>query len=763
MVPTDLSGLTSDLMIDARTAQRWPAAWTRYLEFTVSENHRLAQRVAAQAAFDRGTRKLASLWTTLDHEIKTSVDRLGNARREAEMTGLTGRALKKELETRLGEAEFARLKRLEALAPRLAREKEHLRAYFLRAHSTVDGNNFVSALGSFIARGMLNGPGQALGNLSDLFAPLLDGGVSGTTLRHVASNWKELGSGIAGSLAQAVGLDLKLSSDEARAYVSEGHNDAATSLEYIGRTEDGFRSDLASQARTSPAGVVTKGLQLFSRAMDFAITPRGEQSNYTGLRPLAPFQQFVLETMRASTISTWRRVGNMVLQGMEYFHAHPAQAMDPTFVLTADALGLKGAERNAFETYRIKLAEGYGLTLAGLVREAMERQAGPSNRMALLSKTTRGLIQGMVASELILDANPATMGLNKMTDAKWRLVLPLWGWPIRRAMQVARLGLDPQEQRRIAVVARSLGALGVMAGAGLALSLLVDEYHEEIVGRKRNLRSLKGLPETLARGDVKETFFTLLENVNRAGTFGLWGEGLNTAVNVSAGEGDNRAISFDQRVVMMSSMLSLKRALTTAIAQEADIDYAGVVRPAVMALGGNSALQYLGIGNRALGLDNAESRFVEKVDTQNRLRVVGRTIGLEVRTPSGAMATPTPLTPIVSRMVLAAYAGDRTEFLTQWRAAVQEARNLPSKPEDPVAYVRDSFASRHPLKNVFRSVSQGDYARILRTLDDDGRAEVRSAVARFNAYAESLDAKAFTGSATTRLDPAALRKRLLGL
>jgi hypothetical protein len=97
-------------------------------------------------------------------------------------------------------------------------------------------------------------------------------------------------------------------------------------------------------------------------------------------------------------------------------------------------------------------------------------------------------------------------------------------------------------------------------------------------------------------------------------------------------------------------------------------------------------------------------------------------------------------------MVLAAYAGDRPEFLRQWRAAVREAQEM--KKEDPVRYVRDSFASRNPLKTVFRTVSSGDYTRILRHLDDDGRREVRGAVDRFNIFAQSLNAHAFYG--TTR-------------
>jgi hypothetical protein len=452
--------------------------------------------------------------------------------------------------------------------------------------------------------------------------------------------------------------------------------------------------------------------------------------------------------MRASTLSTWQRVEDMVLHGMEFFTANPALANDPAFKITATDLGLKGPEHAAFEALRTRLAEGYGLDLSGLTREAMQRQAGPRNRNELLTRQSRALIQGMVANELILEGNIATMTPKAWTSGFARLVLPLWGWPIRRALQVARTGLDPQDRFRIAALGRGVAALGVMAGAGMAMSALADEYQEKIVGKKRNLRSVKSLPADLQHGQFGEAFLTVMENVNRAGTFGLWGEVLNTGVNGFSSGGDNRTLSFDQRVVMMNSLLSVSHAISSMAAQH-DVDYANVVRPVLMALGGNSALQYLQIGNNALGLDNIEARFVDKVNAANRLRVAGRELGIEVRTSSGGPSSaPTPLTPIISRMVLAAYAGDRAEFLTNWRAAVLEAKIKGEA--DPVAYVRDSFASRNPLKTVFQNISQDDYTRLLRAQDDSGRREIRSAVDRFNAYASSLDAKPFTGTTRTR-------------
>jgi hypothetical protein len=776
MVPDGLSRLAPNLMIDARTLDRWPTAWTEYLFFDPHTNHQLARRVAAQVAFGRDTDRLANVWATMEDELEAAASSYDEIMERGRRAGYVGSKLRKFVEAdyvqRLGaakgKAEFARIEKLSKLRPVISDARDSLRAFFTSRANQLDATRLAAQIGQTIAFGMLNNPGTALLNLADLFAPVAQGGVSTSTLKQVLRNWRHLSEGVAGSLGQAIGLDLMKSSRLQNLYVEMGLNDPAVALQYIGRTEDGFRSDIT--ADQAPVGrqeaAASRGLRVFTRALSFGVTPKGDASRFTALRPLAPFQQFVHETMRASTLSTWRRVEDMVLRGIEYFAANPQYAADPTFKITADVLGLKGAEHAAFEAFRRRLAEGYGLELTTLAREAMARQAGPRNLNELLSRTTRALLQGMVANELILEGNLATMTPKAWTSSVARFALPLWGWPIRRAMQVLRTGLDPESKFRIEAVSRGLVALGVMAGAGLAMSLLADEYHERIVGRKRNLRSVSSLPDQLAAGNFSEAFLTLTENVNRAGTFGVLGEVVNTGINLTGAGGDNRTLSVDQRVVMMNSLLTLSRAISTTFAQ-GEVDYAGVARPAVMALGGNSALQYLQIGNNALGLDNAESRFIERVDTQNRLRVAGRELGLEVRTGGAAgYSHPTELTPIITRMVLAAYAGDRADFLANWRDAIQAAREMGK--EDPVAYVRDSFASRNPLKNVFRTISQDDYTRLLRHLDDDGRREVRSGIDRFNAFAESLDAKAFTGStrqmrSTVSLDNEALRRQLLGL
>jgi hypothetical protein len=754
MQPDGLARLAHNRMIDARVMDRWPTAWTNYKFFETAETHQMARDVAAQIAFGRDTEKLAQAWVELETKvgaIKALYESI--VARETNL-GYRGKKLDRQVEAdyvaRLGaagKAEYERAKRVTELAPAIGEARENIRTFFSSKTNRLDVTRHATMIGQTMAFGMLNNPGSALMNLADMFGPLArDGVISRETLKQVARNWKHMGEGMAGSLAQAVGINLLKSSRLQNLYVADGFSDADAMLQYIAKTDDGMRSDLANtdEARGQADSMAIKVMRAYQRVLSVGVTQMGDKSRFTVLRPLAPFKQGIVETLRASTLSTWQRVEDMVQRSIAYLD-DPANAQNlngPTFKLTAAELGMTGNEATAFESMRTLLADGYGLELTALAREAMAlRNAG--GRPETLSKKTRAVLHGLVASQLLLEGNLSTMTAKAWNSGTARLVLPLLGWPIRRAMQVAKIGLDSEDNYRIALVGRGLAALGLMAAGGLGMALLAEEYHEDVLGRKRNLRSVKGLPGTLARGQTGEAFLTLVENVNRAGTFGMFGEVMNMA-NSLAGGGDNRTLSLDQRVVMANSLFSLGRSVSAAIAQH-EIDYAGVVRPMFSALGGNSALQYAQFGNRLLGLDNAEARFIERLDTQNRLRVAGREAGLEVRTGGGAQVLPTPLTPVVTRMVLAAYGGDRADFIANWREAVALARQ--QREPDPVAYVRDRFAERNPLKSVFRGITQDEYHRLLRTMDEHGRSEVQDAVRQFNRYAVSLDAKEYTGVA----------------
>jgi len=211
-------------------------------------------------------------------------------------------------------------------------------------------------------------------------------------------------------------------------------------------------------------------------------------------------------------------------------------------------------------------------------------------------------------------------------------------------------------------------------------------------------------------------------------------------------------VGLDSRVFFLSILANANRALATWL-QQGSADYQTVYRPLIAALGGSGYLQDWQILNHALGLDNAESRVNARINASNLLRVAGRQIGLDVRRPSGEGVS-TPMRPLVGRMVLAALANDAVGFAEARRDAVAMARE--EHQPDPEKSVARAFEASHPLRAVFRTApTVPQYAKILAALDDAGRAAVQGAVAKFNAYADQIGAKAFTGRtpATTPLTP----------
>jgi len=168
MVPDGLKRLTSNLMIDARTLDRWPTAWSEHLMFDPQTNHQLARRVAAQVAFGRDTERLAQAWDTLEKDLAAARAEYEAIVAREQRAGFTGRKLRQRVEAdyvaRLGakgKAEFARVERLAKLQPVIREAKEQVRAFFSSKHNQLDAVRFASQLGSTVAFGMLNNAGTA--------------------------------------------------------------------------------------------------------------------------------------------------------------------------------------------------------------------------------------------------------------------------------------------------------------------------------------------------------------------------------------------------------------------------------------------------------------------------------------------------------------------------------------------------------------------------------------------------------------------------
>ena len=200
----------------------------------------------------------------------------------------------------------------------------------------------------------------------------------------------------------------------------------------------------------------------------------------------------------------------------------------------------------------------------------------------------------------------------------------------------------------------------------------------------------------------------------------------------------------DGRVVALSAFQNVQQAVSAWINQGFNADYTHVTRPLAQSLGGGGLMQYMDIANHVLGFDNAESRSIARINAENYLRVVGRQLQLDVREGDGGRSNPTPLSPYLTQMELAAYGNDGAAFMEARNNAIRVAGEM-GQP-DPVDSVKRSYAARNPLRAVFKTPpSEQDYARILSALPDSGRRDVSEAVTLFNRYADSIGATPFEG------------------
>ena len=284
---------------------------------------------------------------------------------------------------------------------------------------------------------------------------------------------------------------------------------------------------------------------------------------------------------------------------------------------------------------------------------------------------------------------------------------------------------------------RGMAGLRVTALGGLAVTSLIDQYYQTALGKQRNIRPLN------QANDGKDLALSLVENLNRIGTLGLWGDLGNSVVNTGTG-GDNRAFSVDERVLALSSFNSVQQAIASWSNQGFNADFTHVIRPLLGSLGGGGLLQYLQLANNALGLDNAESRTIARINVGNYLRVVGRSLNLDVQEPDGGSSQPNILSPALTQMELATYANNPGDFRAAYTEAIAKAKELGY--DDPVAHVRGAFAERNPLRKTFTSTpTQADYQRILANLPSEGAQDVQQAVNLFNQFSQSIGAKAFDG------------------
>lgn len=722
--PNGIEEMTPSALVDSRVVRHLPGSWFDFHSYDQHDVFNVQQRIASELAFGRGQRGLQKKFIDLTKIVADSSDKVESMRDDLKRGGNpkpTNKQLEEALTKRFGSKQEAiRLMSHEKNAAFIPDAIDEISDFF-RSGNSPDGTlKFGARLAGAIGGQMVQNVTSAIRQGEALFSPALKFGVSKEVALAIGHGAKTTIGDAVGSFGQVIGKEWMTGGEDNRLTTKLNLQDPS-------RVRD-WRDAFDPIEGEHPAA---RFVRTASELTGFGLNRLGANAKHTVFRPLNIFTTTAMGIDRGLTSFAWRLAKIYSGYGMEFYKANRDKLSDPNFKLDAGALGLKGASADSFRRFNDAMAR-WNIDYDSMVRDAINRGDGtPFTDREAMNLYSLGV------AEISSESNISTMPLGAYNNSVMRLLSPLLGWPFRRMMDVLSLGRTPEGKHELAYFARGLAGLTATAVGGLAVSSLANQYSQNFLGKQANLRPVADAP------DAKQLALGVFENINRAGTFGLLGELANGMTSAGLG-GDNRSIvNLDQRVLALSAAGNIQRAIVAWIHQ-GEADYANVIRPLATSLGAGGMLQYMQLANKVLGFDNAESRLTARISAQNWLRVVGRTLDMDVRTPSGSFSAPNALSPHIKRMELAAYGNDAADFRDAYTAAVKAAKN--EGIADPVGHVKRAFSSRNPLKSVFRtSISESEYQKLLNTMPESGRHDVEQALRYFNSFASQIGATEFDG------------------
>lgn len=700
--------MSPNVLIDAREISGLPSQWFSFHKFDKPSLHRLARHIAAEVAFGRDQEYLAGLFDTVGVEAQSAIDKLKAERNRVHTIHPDWTENKIEAEVKKM-PDYKNLIKFEQRAANIGKAVHKLGSFFRKDNSPDATMYAFTRVMQTVSHSLLQQPASAIYQDNTNFDLLFRYNASRSAIKATLKTLKGNLNETVASLARIIGMQMSQSDDNLR-FNRLGLQYA----ERVKRYGDEFR-------RWDNEGAIAYGARVLDEAISSPINLAGSESQHIRFKPLGLFDWRVSINDRAITYGMWQMAGGFISKGVEFYRNNPSLVEGHT--LSESDLKLGRDDANTFKRLKVDM-QNFGLDFDQMVKSSIKRNDGN-----LISDEEATRLHHLTMFLVSSQQNIATMPASAWNNNVLRPMLLLLGWMIRRSGDVLGKRLDENGQTQARALAAGVTGLAAATVGGLALSAIVDKYYEELVNRKRNLRPMNSVAG-------------LIEHTARAGTFGMFGELANGVVTTGAG-GDNRVFSLDKRVLALSSFTTLWRAASSLYNQE-QYDWQRVGRPIFSSTIGNGLLHYLDMANNMLGLDNAESRISARINAQNYLRVVGRDLDLSVREFSGGSGSPTPMTPYITQMEMAAYANDAVGFRNAYQAAIRKAKEQGF--DDPVDHVKRSFSAKNPLRIVFQtSPSEREYNRILIALPEAGREAVSDAVNQFNRYAESIGARAFEG------------------
>lgn len=749
-------GLATLGIMNARSAEWAPPEWLRYARFDQNYARYATIRLAYHAAFGVNGDAILHDFAAAQRELEDVLGQTALLRREiaALYPGRSKEWLDRQLKTELKKRKLDVEKHLSAESHLANVQTAHTKfnAWFEnQGDGQVEMRGFMEALHTVTGL-MVQGPKTVLIDTTTMFNSLLTLGPNKLALQQIRNNWAHFAANAFGSLFQTIGITSHWNLDMALRRQDAGLNDISLRVPWRERVAAIRASDKSYLVQTAR---IARETLTQATAADIPVLGRlaNRQGPFAGLRlPTALFTQGGLWMHHAVIESNWKTFDDLVLRAVRYLETNPALIGRKDVDLTmadlkySKRLGIFSDER-AF-LYMKDALQRHGMTVEGVANEVIARRRTNPKDRRLFTREQDMSLASLAVSELASEGNISN-NPTFLYNPALRASALLLAWSFRRVEALRSTWREPSGQWSYRALLNGVSVMMALLPIGLAYAFLMDEFDEEVTGKKTNVRGFGQDSDGLAA----------LEQLSRLGMFGLWGDLGNTIGNF-AGEGDLRGLSIDNRVVWVNSMLNIFRTMGTYLRQ-GEATYDTVYRPMLQAIGGSGYMQIAQIVNNTLDLDNPESRVTRRINAQNYLRAAGRELKLDVRGGrGGSFSLPNSIKPHIGQMVLAALADDQADFYEAFRDAVEAARE--EGKDDPVDHVKRSFASYSPLKTVFRTTpSAREYRQLLSILPSDGQQDVSEAVTLFERYGTRLGVKAISSRPIARPQASAIRSRAL--
>lgn len=760
----------SSPMMDNRKMEDFPPEFVNYRIYDPESLHQLVSSLAAHSAFGRDLGMFANnrevngglMWELAHTEetLNKDLDTLRGMKQAVlfENPRFNRAQVRAAITNQIGEQEYKRLDNVKHARAELQDIARDTTTYFTAPNgSTREMTGAQTVLGT-IVNFMLNNFKTALNQSLIMFEPLMKYQLGPTAVKQVTRNFEAYSRSAMGSFVQSITGQAKLASEYAQARHEAGvgldHANLVTGTQVLSNTgKDNSYED------RKLLSVMRKGRSLMFDQGFKATTP--EERVAPAFRPWAPFNMLCTALNQASMEGEIRLYNDKLKQAVAVLSENPDYFSDPAFRFSGDQLGFtSNLDREAFKEFTTEFYH-MGTTLETEAR-AYTRQLSSGQKLGdiILSPEFRQQIAARAEQKLTLESDISTSPSWLFTTKVGRLSAPLLTWSMTKMNQVIGSFHDVETgevNKRTTAMAMATLAMG-MVPASVAISILLDQYDENVLNKKSAMIGFNP-------GDAAQTAAALVERTSRVGTFGLAGDLVN-GLRMYGTDGDNSALSFDQRVLFANTLFTVAGLVNTAAQQHGNLSYQTFYRPLMNAIGGGGILQDQQIINTmTTDLMGApvfarEAEVTARLNALNYLRAGGRVLDMDVRTGSGSGAMSNPVKPYITAMVNATYGNNKEAFMEAYQKAIAEAQE--EGQEDPKEFVKRNFQSYEPYKYVFRTPpSAMQISNLYGTMSDKGQTDVRQAISYFNAYGRILGITPYSGVKTKQVADAFSEPRQL--